>query len=73
MNSIDIFTKMGYDRTYLIFVIEKLLAPYASISLNVILYPFGPVVRPNDNESILNGSIFGKPMSGMPEMKTRTL
>lgn len=56
---------------YFILEIEKLLAPNASISLNVILYPFGPLVNAKDNESILNGSIFGRLISGIPRKERK--
>lgn len=51
----------------------KLLAPKASISLKVILYPFGPLVSANDSESILKGSTAGSCISGIPGVKYRKM
>jgi hypothetical protein len=48
---------------------EKLLAPYKSISLNVILYPLDPPVIPKLNESILKGSTGGSSISSIPKLK----
>lgn len=53
-------------RTYSIFWMEKLLAPYKSMSLSVILYPLDPPVMAKLSESIRNGSTGGNSISSIP-------